>query len=220
MEETAKQVTQKSASPMVFSISVIIAFLLLLVIPAARVVFETTTAAHPFLLGFVKFALLATVGELIAIRLTKKAWLFPSGVVAKACIWGFIGMAITLLFKIFAGGVQYVMQLGLFPFSGRFFAAFLCSVIMNLTFAPTMMLFHKMTDTAVEMKCKGQAVSLMNVVQNIDFKPVIGFSIATTIPWFWIPAHTITFLLPGEYQIVVAASLSIALGIILSLKKS
>ncbi|MEL7656378.1 MAG: Mpv17/PMP22 family protein, partial [Bacillota bacterium] len=49
---------------------------------------------------------------------------------------------------------------------------------------------------------------------------LIGFTIIKTIPLFWIPAHTITFSLPGEYQIVVAAFLSIVLGIFLSLKKS
>ena len=43
-----------------------------------------------------------------------------------------------------------------------------------------------------------------------------------TIPFFWVPAHTITFMLPPEYQIVMAAYLSVALGIILGImpKKS
>jgi len=37
-----------------------------------------------------------------------------------------------------------------------------------------------------------------------------------TIPFFWIPAHTITFLLPGEYRILFAAVLGIVLGVFLA----
>ena len=40
-----------------------------------------------------------------------------------------------------------------------------------------------------------------------------------TIPCFWIPAHTITFLLPENYRILSAGFLSIALGLILTLAK-
>jgi len=37
-----------------------------------------------------------------------------------------------------------------------------------------------------------------------------------TIPLFWIPAHTITFLLNPDYQVLFAAFLSIVLGAILA----
>jgi hypothetical protein len=38
----------------------------ILVIPATREVFLAATKAHPYLMGFVKFAILATMGELLA----------------------------------------------------------------------------------------------------------------------------------------------------------
>ncbi len=38
-----------------------------------------------------------------------------------------------------------------------------------------------------------------------------------TIPLFWIPAHTITFLLPEEFRVLFAAVLSVMLGVLLSL---
>ena len=44
-----------------------------------------------------------------------------------------------------------------------------------------------------------------------------GFVYKKTIPLFWIPAHTITFLLPAEYRILVAALLGIVLGVILGI---
>jgi hypothetical protein len=33
--------------------------------------------------------------------------------------------------------------------------------------------------------------------------------------WFWIPAHTITFSLPTDFQIGLAALWSVVLGVIL-----
>ena len=47
----------------------------------------------------------------------------------------------------------------------------------------------------------------------------VSFVLMKTIPIFWIPAHTITFLLPSEYRVLSAAFLSIALGAILAFAK-
>jgi len=38
-----------------------------------------------------------------------------------------------------------------------------------------------------------------------------------TIPFFWIPAHTISFLLPAAYRTLFAALLGVALGLILTI---
>jgi hypothetical protein len=163
---------KKGAGPLLFSIIAVAAFILILAVEPSRELFKAATAVHPFLMGFVKFALLATVGELLAIRLTKKAWSFPSGFFARAFVWGFLGMVIALMFKVYSGGVAYIVQVGLIPgTSGRLLPAFLCSLIMNVTFAPTMMIFHKITDTAITMKYnRERLVSLKNVVGNIDLK--------------------------------------------------
>lgn len=40
-----------------------------------------------------------------------------------------------------------------------------------------------------------------------------------TLLWFWIPAHTLTFSLPRDYQIGLAALWSIVLGLIMGLTK-
>ncbi|NTV18536.1 MAG: Mpv17/PMP22 family protein, partial [Bacteroidales bacterium] len=47
----------------------------------------------------------------------------------------------------------------------------------------------------------------------------LKFVVGKTIPLFWIPAHTITFMLPDQYKVLFAASLSIVLGLILSYAK-
>lgn len=210
-----------SLFPLCFSIVVVAAFVLVLAIPGSREAFKAMTAAHPFVLGFVKFAFLATVGELIAIRLQKKQWLLPVGVFAKFVVWGLFGIVIALMFKIFAGGVGLLLANGILPGEGiALWSAFLTSLLMNATFGIALMSSHRVTDTIIVLACEKKRISVGNIVAAIDFNSLVGFTIVKTIPLFWIPAHTITFSLPGEYQIVVAAFLSIVLGIFLSMKKS
>jgi hypothetical protein len=62
-------------------------------------------------------------------------------------------------------------------------------------------------------------VTLSEVIKRIDWDGFVSFVIMKTIPIFWIPAHTITFLLPPEYRVLSAAFLSIALGAILAFAK-
>lgn len=62
-------------------------------------------------------------------------------------------------------------------------------------------------------------VKLSEVVKTIDWYGFIRFVVLKTIPFFWIPAHTVTFLLPAEYRVLAAAFLSIALGGILASAK-
>ena len=57
------------------------------------------------------------------------------------------------------------------------------------------------------------------VIGAVDWYGFISFTVMKTIPFFWLPAHTVTFMLPPEYQTSMAAALSIVLGIILSLNK-
>jgi ABC-type phosphate/phosphonate transport system permease subunit len=46
-----------------------------------------------------------------------------------------------------------------------------------------------------------------------------NFVIKKTIPLFWFPVHTITFILPPTFQVLFAALLGVALGLILAIKK-
>ena len=94
---------------------------------------------------------------------------------------------------------------------------------MNLFFAPSFMLLHRITDGFIEQS-KGHIfdlhhVKLKSVIDTIDFQYFFSFVIFKTIPLFWIPAHTITFLLPENYRVLMAAYLSIALGLILTFAK-
>ncbi|MEM3342049.1 MAG: hypothetical protein QW728_05095, partial [Thermoplasmata archaeon] len=102
--------------------------------------------------------------------------------------------------------------------------AFWTSLLTNIIFAPTMMGLHRITDTWIDIG-KGRLsamakVSLREIINSIDWNNFVGFVVRITIPLFWIPAHTFTFSLPAEYQVLSAAYLSVFLGGILAFAKS
>lgn len=177
---------------------------------------------YPYLIGFAKFFVLATAGELLARRIASGSWVKPAGLLARAVIWGFLGMTIVLVFDVFAGGVASSLKRGMLPGGdSRLAFAFFVSTIMNLTFAPAMMLFHRVTDTFIDLRHArpGIRLGLDDVLAAIDWRGFVSFVLVKTIPLFWIPAHTVTFLLPPEYRVLAAALLSVALGAILAFAK-
>ncbi len=201
-------------------LALLIAVLFLMLSPLTNHAFEQATLKFPYLLGFIKFAILATMGELLALRIAKGDYTKPPGFAWRVIIWGIIGILITLMFKVFAGGVLFALDKGFLPFKGSPIAfAFFTSLLMNAFFAPTFMALHKHTDTYLELRHTNKNVGLTDVVAAIDWQNFVSFVVLKTIPFFWIPAHTITFLLPVQYRVMVAALLSIALGLILSLSK-
>lgn len=197
-------------------------FVVILIIPVTHKMFVKFTTEHAYLGGFIKFFLLATMGELLAIRIVTGDWNIPKGLLYRAFVWGLLGMAIVLIFSVFAAGIASALANGFLPGGNSQFAfAFFVSFIMNLSFAPTMMAFHRITDTFIDLKYENKKgkVTLSEVIKRIDWDVFVSFVIMKTIPFFWIPAHTITFLLPPEYRVLSAAFLSIALGAILAFAK-
>lgn len=160
--------------------------------------------SYPYLLGFIKFFLLATMGELLATRLSTGKYIFKKYFILRAIIWGIVGLLVTYIFGVYYEGVKTV-------FKNKYLHAFMTSVTMNFTFGVVLMATHKVTDTILDHNMDIKAVN------NIDWNSWINFIVVKTVPYFWIPAHTITFLLPSEYRVLVAALLSIALGFLLAI---
>jgi hypothetical protein len=213
---------------LIFVISVFAILAAVLIIPQSRAVFERLSADHPYIMGFIKFALLATSGELIAVKMATGKFAKPAYLTARIVIWGIIGVWITYMMKIFFLGAGAMMAAGLLPggalsadtFGYKLIRAFATAATMNLTFGPTFMAVHKCSDTYLALRERyGKGVKLSEVIDAVDWKRFVSFTIFKTVPIFWIPAHTLTFLLPSEYQVMLAALLSVALGIILNLKK-
>jgi hypothetical protein len=192
--------------------------------------------------SFIKFALLATMGEVIGLRI--KTGVFNQkgfGILPRAIVWGLLGITIKLAFDIFAAGIPAFLEKSC-SISGisdamkakdisdaisqglggtRFLAALCISTAMNVIYAPVMMTFHKITDTHIvdnggTVGGLFKSINMGGILGRINWNVQWNFVFKKTIPFFWIPAHTITFMLPAEYRVAFAALLGIALGVILS----
>jgi len=187
---------------------------------------------HGMITSFVKFSILATMGELIGLRIKKGEYIQAGfGILPRAIVWGFIGLTIKLAFIIFATGTPaFLSYMGLgeaaVAMKGGFgisklIVAFSISVAMNIIYAPVMMTFHKMSDIHIISNggtLKGFLTPMQpgKIFSEMNWQVMWGFVFKKTIPFFWIPAHTITFLLPPDVQVLFAALLGIALGVILA----
>lgn len=188
----------------------------LLIYLFTRPVFLTFANQFKYLGGFIKFLFLASLGDIIGYRIKKKQWELPKGFIFKAIIWGVIGVFVVMAFSLFDSGVWFLQQNNLLPNSDYILIhALFVSTAMNLTFGPMMMAFHRVTDTYIEKRTKSNDLSLFDAVNHVHWPSFISFVVFKTIPLFWIPAHTITFILPAEYRVIFAALLGIVLGLLL-----
>lgn len=198
------------------------AFLALLAAPPTAPYYRAINASYPYVAGFVKFAVLATLGDLLSVRILRSDWVKIPGIGWRAAVYGVIGILITLVMQLFHGGVIGAQEIVLLPFAGSSFAtAFFTSASMNLFFGPTFMGFHRVSDTFIDLCYRlSRRPTAAEVISAIDWHGFLTFVVAKTIPFFWIPVHTLVFLLPGEYRVLAAALLSMAMGAILSFAKA
>ncbi len=186
------------------------------------------------LLNFLKFAVLATLGEVIALRLRTGRWTQAHfGLLPRAIVWGLFGIVIAWAFVIFSKGAPALLtSLGLtnaqLAFAAPEFSweklavAFGVSVTMNTIFAPVFMSFHKITDMHIaryngSMRCFLHPIDITASFREMNWEVQWSFVFKKTIPFFWYPAHTITFMLPDEWRVLFAALLSVALGVLLAI---
>lgn len=162
--------------------------------------------AHPFLSAALQFGLLGTLGELGAASLKARRPALPCTplqLLLKVVAWALLGLVIKAGFVGMKGFTRALLDHGILPaaFSSGLGWALALSTLTNLFFGPQMMLFHRLEDNLILGR------------KGFDgMMPAIR-----TLAWFWIPAHTLTFSLPTEYQVGLAALWSLALGVILGL---
>ena len=192
---------------------------------------------HAYIASFIKFAILATFGESIGLRIrTGSYWKKGFGFLPRAIVWGFLGVSIKMAFVIFGEGAPFMLKtLGVsFPSENpadilrqngyswlKLLSAFSVSATLNLFFAPVFMTFHKITDMHI-LENKGDLRNFFTPIKfrkqfkELDWSTMWSFIFKKTIPLFWIPAQTINFMLPEEYRVLFAAFLSVVLGVLLS----
>ena len=215
-----------------FSLALILLFLPFFLSKELYEFYRELNHDHGLVMAFVKFGILATLGEMIGLRIKTGKYYTPSfGLLSRIMVWGFLGIAIKIAFVIFASGTPLFLEyLGFEGASNsmtigftstKLWSAFSISLAMNLIFAPLMMTLHRITDLHIE-KNKGvfslffKNFTVSEYFHAINWDIQWGFVLKKTIPFFWIPAHTITFLLPADMQVLFAAFLGIILGVILA----
>ena len=183
-------------------------------------------------MSFLKFAVLATMGEMLGLRISTGNYYFKGfGVLPRAIVWGFFGMVINMAIIVFSTGVPaFAVYLGMDdarevfagPMSwGKVGLAFAVSVTMNSLFGTVFMTFHKITDTHIlqhggSLRALITPIQMGKIIKNLNWDVQWNFVFKRTIPLFWFPAHTITFLLPSEARVLFAALLGVALGVLLA----
>lgn len=211
---------------------VIICLLPFFLSDAVYAFYKTFNAEHGMIMSFVKFAVLSTLGECIGLRISAGVYNRPGfGILPRALVWGLLGLGMKLAMTVFAGGVPIFLQsMGMEnaqavmgePLSwAKVLVAFCISVTMNSIFAPVFMTLHKITDTHIlqtggTLRGFFTPIHMGEIMTNLNWRVQWGFVFKKTIPLFWFPAHTVTFLLPGDSQILCAALLGIVLGVLLA----
>lgn len=193
--------------------------------------YKSFNAEHGMVMSFLKFGVLATLGEMLGLRISAGVYNRKGfGILPRAGMGSF-RMGINAAMIIFSKGVpQFMEYMGVANASvlinGEFcldklWIALAISVTMNTIFAPVFMTFHKITDTHI-LECGGSIRSLFTpipmtrIITRLNWDAQWNFVFKKTIPFFWYPAHTITFLLPGEMRVLFAALLGVVLGVLLA----
>jgi hypothetical protein len=159
---------------------------------------------NPFLSAAIQFGILGTLGEVVSFSIQKKKIAIPGTwlqILGKVFAWAVLGIVIKYGFAGMKGFTQALLDHQLLPaFMGAGLGwAFAVSVFTNVFFGPQMMAFHRLEDNLILGQRGFQGIT----------------NAWKTLIWFWIPAHTITFLLPADLQIGLAALWSLVLGIIM-----
>ena len=216
-----------------FALVVVILFIPFVVSEQAYAWYISFNESHGMVMSFLKFAVLATMGEMLGLRISTGNYYFKGfGVLPRAIVWGFFGMVINMAIIVFSTGVPaFAVYLGMDharevfagPMSwGKVGLAFAVSVTMNSLFGTVFMTFHKITDTHIlqhggSLRALITPIQMGKIIKNLNWDVQWNFVFKRTIPLFWFPAHTITFLLPGEMRVLFAALLGVLLGVLLAI---
>ena len=161
-----------------------------------------TVKAYPIITAMIQFAILGTLGDIISKWIIAKKIFLPYNSITllmKMMEWAIIAVTIKYAFVGFNGFVNSLVEHQMLPELNIFTRSLAISSTMNLQYGPFLVIIHRLLDNLIARK---------NNWEKID-KGMLS------LLWFWIPAHTITFMLPKPFQIGLAAIWSVVLGIIL-----
>lgn len=160
--------------------------------------------SYPLLSAMIQFAILGTLGEILSKWIIQKSFRYPFTLFLtfwKMLVWAVLGVAIKYAFLGFTGFVEHLEAQKYLPTLGNFGKAFAISAFMNLQFGLFLVVVHRLLDNLGErqMNWTGIHKSMISLL------------------WFWIPAHTVTFMQKPDLRIGLAAVWSLVLGLILGM---
>lgn len=216
-------------------LSIILFVSLFMTVDPIKTWFLTWSAANDwrcFVMAFLKFGVLSTLGECIGLRISQGKYNQKGfGIAPRFFVWGILGTCISIAMILFANGTfTFLNMCGLKNLTPNnvtdcltinILYAFCVSIFMNTFFAPVFMTVHKITDKHI-INTNGSLFKFFSpipfgdIIKNLNWDVQWNFVFKKTIPFFWYPAHTITFLLSPQYRVLFAALLGVALGVILS----
>lgn len=164
--------------------------------------YVTAVKSYPIPMAMIQFAILGTLGEIVSKWLINKSFKYPFSFMIslwKMLEWAILAVGIKYAFQGFGGYTDRLIEHGYLPPMTGLAYAFTLSALMNLQFGVLLVLIHRVLDN-LPLKTKNW--------KNLD-KGLYS------LLWFWIPAHTLTFMLAPDYRIGLAALWSVFLGLIL-----
>nr|MDK2850525.1 hypothetical protein [Candidatus Cloacimonadota bacterium] len=167
-------------------------------------IYLTWVQSHPITSAMLQFAILGSLGEIISKWIVQKSFKYPFTfmmTIWKMIVWAVLAVGIKYAFIGFGGYVQSLIESGLWPAfaKGSLGYALSLSILMNLQFGLFLVLIHRILDN-IPLKEK----NWKNLHKGMY-----------SLLWFWIPAHTVTFMVNDDLKMGLAAVWSVALGLIL-----
>ena len=140
------------ARDIIFIVCVLLFFSPFFLIKEVFEFYKSFNHDHAMIMSFIKFALLATLGESIGLRIRTGQYNFKGfGLVPRSIVWGILGLYIKISFIVFATGMPIVVEFlgfndAILAFNADIFSfakilvAFSISLGLNLMFAPIFIL--------------------------------------------------------------------------------
>ncbi len=174
----------------------------------AKDTFIYLTKTYPYPMGFIKVGLLATFGECLKYRLTNHKWI-PYKICLRFLVWGLFGIWFAAAFPYSDGGVVALDNGGLWPGASALSKSAWINILGGYAFF--MMFIHYWMDTMIaEGPC--WPWKIFGTPQSVKWAKIVFIAMFV----WWLPAHTFTFSQPPEWRVVIAAYLSVSLGLILA----
>lgn len=200
--------------------------------------YRKMSGEHAMVMGFLQYALFATMGEMLGKRFQTGSYCGDGfGAPIRALVWGAMGLTIVAAIQIFGSGTPVYLDYMFGESSGTFasaifspgfsglklLGAFFMAFFLDVFFSPLFIIVFGLFDMHIKQTggtVRGffsHKVKYSENLRNMDWSAQWKFVFMKTIPLFWIPMHTVMYLLPGEFQVLMSSTLNIVLGIILFL---